>query len=60
MTANPILKEIRQTRDTLAEETDMALRSLFATARQQEKSAKPAGRLWFPSPPASIVRDEPQ
>ena len=59
MKANPILKEIRQTRDQLAEESGLDLRRLFSAVREQERAALARGEtvLSAPSQPV-VVRDE--
>jgi hypothetical protein len=61
MNANPILKEIRQTRDQLAEEAGMDLKRLFATVAKQENATKAGGETLIPSPShTAVVRDEPK
>lgn len=61
MKTNPILKEIRHTRDQLAEEAGLDLRRLFSAVRKQEKAALARGETLLSSPSRSVVvRDEPK
>ena len=60
---NPILAEIRKTRDDLARETDYDLNKLFEFVRAEEAKARARGVKFAPLPePAessSVVREDP-
>jgi hypothetical protein len=55
MKTNPILKEIRQTRDQLAEEAGLDLRRLFSAVRKQEKAAMARGETLIASPSCGAI-----
>ena len=55
MKINPILKEIRQTRDQLSEESAMNLRHLFAAVRKQERAAVARGETLLSNPSQAVV-----
>jgi hypothetical protein len=55
MKTNPILKEIRDTREKLAVETGMDLRRLFALVKQQEQAARARGEVLIPEPSRVVV-----
>lgn len=63
MKTNPILEEIRKTRDDLARETGYDLHKLFEYIRAEEEKARARGVKFAPLPePAesiSVVREEP-
>ena len=55
MKINPILKEIRQTRDQLSEDSGMNLRRLFAAVRKQERAAVARGETLLSNPSQAVV-----
>lgn len=55
MKINPILKEIRQTRDQLSEDSGMNLRHLFAAVRKQERAAVARGETLLSNPSQAVV-----
>ena len=58
MKTNPILKEIRATRDKLAEEAGGDMRRLFAIVRERSKAVRPRGEITIPEPkPCTTVRE---
>jgi hypothetical protein len=60
MKPNPILKEIRRTRDQIAEETGMSLDRLFDLAKRQEEAARSRGEVVIPEPEScAVVREDP-
>ena len=64
MKTNPILAEIRQTRDDLAQETGHDLKRLFDYARKREREAAAHGAKFvsFASDAATgscVVREDP-
>jgi len=65
MTANPILSEIRQTRDDLAEQSGYDLQRLFEYARQREREAAAKGTQFVSFSGADeamgtcVLREEP-
>ena len=65
MKTNPILAEIRQTRDDLARETGCDLHKLFAFIRTEEAKARARGVKFVSfaddahAEPACVVREEP-
>lgn len=59
MKTNPILKEIRQTRDKLADEAGGDMRRLFAIVRERAKAARAHGETVIPEPkPCSVVHED--
>lgn len=59
MKTNPILKEIRATRDKLAEEAGGDMRRLFAIVRERSKAARARGAVVIPEPkPCAAVRED--
>ena len=65
MKQDPILKEIRQTRDDLARETGYDLQRLFDYVRERERESAARGVKFVsfanagPDEPTCIVREEP-
>ena len=63
MKTNPILEEIRKTRDDLARETGYDLNKLFEYIRGEEAKARARGVKFAPLPEpmelSAIVREEP-
>ena len=63
MKTNPILEEIRQTRDDLARETGYDLNKLFEYIRAEEMKARARGVKFAPLPElaelSAIVREDP-
>lgn len=60
MKTNPILKELRRTRDQIAKETGMSLDRLFDLAKRHEEAARARGEITIPEPkPCATVREEP-
>ena len=55
MKTNPILEEIRATRDKLAEETGMDLQRLFAMVKKLEAAAQARGEVVIAAPKRSMV-----
>ena len=59
MKTNPILKEIRATRDQLAEESGGDLRRLFAMVHQQASAVRAQGETLIAEPrPCAAVRED--
>lgn len=59
MKTNPILKELRRTRDQIAKETGMSLDRLFELAKRHEQAARARGEVTIPEPkPCATVREE--
>jgi hypothetical protein len=59
MKSNPILKEIRRTRDKIAEETGMSLERLFDLAKEYEHAAQARGEVVVPEPkPCVALRED--
>ena len=59
MKTNSILKELRRTRDQIAEETGMSLDRLFDLAKRHEQAARARGEAVIPEPkPCAVVRDD--
>jgi hypothetical protein len=59
MKTKSILKEIRATRDKLAEEAGGDMRRLFAIVRERSKAIRPRGEVTIPEPkPCATVREE--
>ena len=59
MKTNPILKELRRTRDQIAKETGMSLDRLFELAKRHEQAARERGEIIIPEPkPCAAVREE--
>ena len=50
MKTNPILQEIRATRDKLADEAGGDMRRLFAMVRERSKALRPQGEVTIPEP----------
>jgi hypothetical protein len=63
MKTNPILEEIRKTRDDLARDTGYDLQKLFEFIRGEEAKARVRGVKFAPLPEpegaSAIVREEP-
>ena len=60
MKTNPILKELRETRDRLADEAGGDMRELFAMVRKQEAVSAASGGIFIPAPAKSaVLREEP-
>jgi hypothetical protein len=61
MEPNPILAEIRATRDRIAKECDYDVRKLGERIRRRESEEKARGAKFvsFAPPEPSIVREEP-
>jgi hypothetical protein len=64
MKTNPILAEIRKTRDDLARETGYDLSKLFAFVREEEAKARARGVKFAPPPEpttagSNVLREEP-
>jgi hypothetical protein len=60
MNTNPILKEIRETRERLSEEAGGDLRELFSMIRKQEILSAMRGEVFLKAPPKpALLRDEP-
>jgi hypothetical protein len=61
MKTNAILKEIRATRDKLADEAGGDMRRLFEIVRERSKAARACGETVIPEPkPCATVREEPE
>lgn len=59
MKTNPILKELRRTRDQIAKETGMSLDRLFELAKRHEQAARARGEIVIPEPKShATVRDD--
>jgi len=59
MKTNPILKEIRATRDQLAEEAGGDLQRLFDMVHQQACAIRAKGEILIEEPkPCAVVRDD--
>ncbi len=59
MKTNPILKEIRATRDRLANESGGDMRQLFAMVREKSKAVRPRGEVVIPEPKScAVVRED--
>jgi hypothetical protein len=60
MKTNPILKEIRATRDQLAEQAGGDLRRLFDMVHQQASATRAKGETLIEEPkPCAVLREEP-
>lgn len=55
MKTNPILKEIRATRDHLADEAGGDMRRLFAIVRERTRTARAGGEIVIPEPKRRVV-----
>jgi hypothetical protein len=59
MKTNPILKEIRATRDALADEAGGDMRRLFAIVRERTRAVRARGETVIPEPkPRAVVRED--
>lgn len=55
---NPILKELRRTRDQIAKETGMTLDRLFDLAKLEEQAARARRESVIPEPKRGKIRKE--
>jgi len=59
MKTNPILQEIRQTRERLIAEAGMDLHRFFAMMRERETAAIARGEVFIPAPKKTLaVRED--